>query len=170
MADGVLDGLDGAAAPGRDGHAGPLGQPLALDLVPERAHDVGVGPGEDDPEAVAELGERRVLGDEAPADPGRVGAGLHERALEPLVVEVGAERGAVGVRDHRRAEAVALVGLAHEQRVALLVRVEGDDADRLVALLVELADGVDGAHRRLAAVDDGEAREGGSCRGHAPCV
>ena len=95
---------------------------------------------------------------------------LDERALEALVVEVGAELGAVGAVDHRRAEAVALVGLADEQRVALLLGVEGDDADRLVALLVELADGVDGAHRRLAAVDDGEAREGGSCRGHASLV
>ena len=171
LADGVLGALDRPAAPRRDGDAGPLGEPLALDLVAERAHDVGVGPREDDPEPVAELREGGVLGDEAPADPRRVRARLDERALEALVVEVGADLGAVGAVDHRRAEAVALVGLADEQRVALLVGVEGDDADRLVALLVELADGVDGAHRRLAAVDDGKAREGGSCGGHAvPCV
>jgi hypothetical protein len=170
VADRVLDAVDGPAAPGRDRHAGLLGQPLALDLVAERAHNAGVGSREDDPQPVAQLREGRVLGDEAPADPGRLRAGLDERALEPLVVEVGAERGALGIGDHGRAEAVALVGLADEQRVPLLLRVEGDHADRLLALLVELADGVDGAHRRLAAVDDGEAREGGSCRGHAALV
>ena len=170
MADGVLDAVDRPAAPGRDGHAGLLGQALALDLVAERAHHVRVGSREDDPEPVAELREGGVLGDEAPADPRRVRAGLDERALEALVVEVGAELGAVGAVDHRGAEAVALVGLPDEQGVALLLGVEGDDADRLVALLVDLADGVDRAHRRLAAVDDGEAREGGSCRGHASLV
>ena len=170
VAEGVLDAVDRPAAPRRDGHAGLLGQALALDLVAERAHHAGVRPGEDDPQPVAELREGGVLGDEAPADPRRVGAGLDERALEALVVEVRAQRVAVAVRDHRGAEAVALVGLADEQRVALLLGVEGDDADRLVALLVELADGVDRAHRRLAAVDDGKAREGGSCRGHASFV
>ena len=79
-----------------------------------------------------------------------------ERALEPLVVEVGAARSSPSVAGPRQC---ALVGLAHEQRVALGLGVERDDADRVVALLVELADGVDGAHRRLAAVDDGEAVE-----------
>jgi hypothetical protein len=170
VADRVLDAVDRPAAPWRDRDAGLLGQALALDLVAERAHDAGVGSREDDPQPVAQLGEGRVLGDEAPADPRRVGTGLDKGALEALVVEVGADRGAVGVRHHRGAEAVALVGVADKQRVALLLGVEGDDADRLVALRVHLADGVDGAHGRLAAIDDGKAREGGSCGGHAPPV
>ena len=62
-----------------------------------------------------------------------------------------------------------LVGLADEQRVALGLRVERDHGDRLVELLVELADGVDGAHGGLAAVDDREALERDS-EGHSPCV
>ncbi len=103
-----------------------------------------------------------LLGHEAPAHPGDVGLGLDQRALEALVVEVGGGRLAVLALDHRGAEAVVLVGLADEQRVALGLRVERDHGDRLVELLVELADGVDGAHGGLAAVDDREALEGDS--------
>ena len=51
------------------------------------------GPAKTIPEPVAELREGGVLGDEAPADPRRVRTGLHERALEALVVEVGADAG-----------------------------------------------------------------------------
>ena len=156
----VLDALDRAAAPRRHRHAGLLGQLLGLDLVAERAHDVGVRAGEDDAELLAQLGEGRVLGDEAPADPRGVGARLGRRALERLVVEVGGGR----------PEAVALVGLAHEQRVPLGLAVERDHADRLVARVVELAHRMDGTHRRLAAVDDGQAREGPVRGGHAHLV
>jgi hypothetical protein len=158
LPDGVLRALDRAAAPCGDRHARLLGQALGLDLVAQRAHHLGVGPDEDDPEALTQLGERRMLGDEAPAHPGRVGLRLDQRSLEQLVIEVGAAA-AVAVLDHGGAEAVPLVGLADEQRVAFGVGVERDHLDRLVALVVELADGVDRAHRRLAAVDDGDAPE-----------
>ena len=112
----LLHGRDRAAAPRRDRHAGLLGQALGRDLVAQRAHDVGVGADEDDPEPLAQLGERRVLGHEAPADPGGVGPRGGQRALERAVVEVGAAARAVGV-DHRGAEADRLVGLADEHRV-----------------------------------------------------
>ena len=83
--------------------------------------------------------------------------GLDQRALEPLVVEVGAGALAVVVDGRGRAEAVGLVGVADEHRAALGLGVERDDADRIVrALGVELADGVDETHRGLAAIDDGE--------------
>jgi hypothetical protein len=170
VAHGLLDALDRPAAPGRHRHARLLGEPLALDLVAERAHDVRVGADEDDPEALAQLGERRVLGHEAPPDPGRVGARLDERALEALVVEIGAQRLAVGILAGGGTEAVVLVGLAHEQRVALGLGEQRDHRDRVVALLVELADGVDGAHRRLAAVDDGEPPDGDSGTHALLCV
>ena len=159
LADGVLHALHRPAAPCRDRHARLLGQALGLDLVAQRAHDVGVGADEDDPEALAQLRERGVLRHEAPAHPRRVGLRLDQRSLEQLVIEVGAVA-RVAVLDHGGAEAVALVGLADEQCMALGLGVERDHADRLVALVVELADGVDGAHRRLAAVDDGDASEG----------
>jgi hypothetical protein len=158
-ADGILHALHRAAAPGRHRHAGLLGQPLALDLVAERAHDARVRADEDDAEALAQLCEGGVLGHESPADPRRVGPGLDQRPLERCVVEVGAAAAALGVGDGGGAEAVALVGLAHEQRVALGVRVERDDPDRVGALLVHLAHGVDGPHGGFAAVDDGEAVE-----------
>ena len=140
VADRRVDVLDRAAAPGRDRDAGLLGELLRLDLVAERAHDVGVGTGEDDVEPRAQLGEPGMLGDEAPADPGGVGPRLGQRPLERVVVQVRGAAAPVRVGPGGRAEAVRLVGLADEQRVALVVGVEGDDRDRLVALLVELAD------------------------------
>ena len=146
----VLDAVDRTAAPRGHRYAGLLGQLLGLDLVAERAHDVRGRSGEGDAELVAQLGERGVLGHEAPADPCGVRARVGQRALERVVVEVGGGR----------AEAVALVGLPDEQRVSLALAVERDHADRVLARVVELAHGVDGSHRRLAAVDDGEAREG----------
>ena len=91
--DRVVGVLDRPAAPRRHGHASLLGELLGRDLVAERAHDARVGPGEDDVEPLAQLGEARVLGDEAPADPGGVRAGRRQRALERLVVEVGASCG-----------------------------------------------------------------------------
>ncbi len=153
----VLDALHRPAAPRRDRHAGLLGQPLGLDLVAERAHDVRIGADEDDAEPLAQLRERGMLGDEPPAHPGRVGLRGDERTLELLVVQI----------RHRGPEAVRLVGLAHEQRVPLRLRVERDHADRIVALLVELAHGVDRPHRGLAAVDDRETVERMTMGAHA---
>ena len=166
VADRRVGVLDRTAAPRRDRHAGLLGELLRLDLVAQRAHHVGVRPGEDDLQALAQLGELRVLGDEPPADPGGVGARLHERALERGVVEVGAAAPPVRVGPRGGAEAVRLVGLADEQGVALGLGIEGDQADRVRALLVELADGVDRTHRRLAAVDDREPLERALHRRH----
>src|SRR4051812_34600612 len=61
---GVLHRVDRAAGPRRHGDARLLGEPLALDLVAQRAHDLGVRADEDDPETVAQLREARMLGDE----------------------------------------------------------------------------------------------------------
>src|SRR5437764_652471 len=65
----------------------------------------------------------------------------------------------VAVDDGRGSQAVPFVGLADEERVALRLGVEGDDVDGVRALLVELANRVDRAHRRFAAVDDRQALE-----------
>ena len=154
---GVLGGVDRPAAPGRDRHAGGLGEPLGLDLVADAAHHLGAGPDEDDAEPLAQLDEPRILGHEAPADPDGVGAGGDERPLERLVVEI-ADAGVGVERDD-------LVGVAQVHRLGLGRRGEGDHVDRLRAGGVELADGVDQPHRGLAPVDDGEASEGSL---HAP--
>ena len=74
---------------------------------------------------------------------------LGQRPLELVVIEVAA-----------LAQAVALVGLADEQRVALGLDVKRDDPDRVIALPVELAHRADGAHRGLAAIDDRKSPEG----------
>ena len=58
-----------------------------------------------------------------------------------------------------RIEAHGLVGVANEQRVALGLGVQGDQADRGGATLVQLAHGVNDAHRGFAAIDDGQAGE-----------
>ena len=117
----VVEGGDRAAAPRRDRDADLLGDQLGADLVAELAHRLGVGPDEGDADPLAQLGERRVLGDEAPADPGGVGAGLDQGALKHGEVEVGAGRGG--------AERVGQVGLPDERGGAVGVGVEGDRLD-----------------------------------------
>ena len=153
----LLEGLDRAAAPWRDRDAGRLGQPLGLDLVADAAHHRRVRADEHDAQPVAELDKLRVLGHEAPADPRRVGAGGPQRTLERRVIQVRAAAGAVRCRDRARSHADGLVGVADEHRLALRVGVERDEADLLVALVVELADGANDPHRGLAAVDDRQA-------------
>ena len=83
----------------------------------------GGGPMNVDAEGGAELRERRVLRDEAPADPRGVGAALPQRPAELLVVEVGDALAGVPEDD-------GLVGGAHERGVPLVLGVQGDDADR----------------------------------------
>ena len=95
---------------GATGHAGLLGQHLGLDLGAEQAHRLGRRADERDAERGAQLGERRVLGDEAPADPGGVGAALPQRPAELLVVEVGVAR--------RRCSAAATASSAARTNVA----------------------------------------------------
>ena len=155
-----LGARHGPAAPRRDRDARLLGEPLGLDLVADVAHHRSVGPDEDDAQPLAQVGELGMLRDEAPADPGRVGASGSQRALERRVVEVTGLARAVRILDGARADAHGLVGPAHEHGLALRLGVEGDQPDRLLALPVELADGVDDPHGRLAAVDDREAIEG----------
>ncbi len=143
----LLGRCDRPAAPRRDRDAGLLGDALGGDLVTQRAHDPGVRADEDDAETLAELGELRALGDEAPADPDRLGARFGKRALEVGQVEVAVF------------ECDGLVGLAHEHRLPLRGGMESDQANRLLPLGVELAHRVDHAHGGLAAVDDREPCE-----------
>ena len=132
------------AAPGRDRHAGGLGQPLGADLVAEPAHDLAARTDEGHAEPGAQIGERGVLGHEAPADPGGVGAGPTQRVGEAVEVEVGAGR----------ADEVALVSLADEHGATVGLGVERDGARP-----GELAGRDDEAHGRLAAVHDRDAFE-----------
>ena len=112
----------------------------------------GRRPDEGDAERGAQLGERRVLGDEAPAHPGGVGAAGAQRPGELLVVEV-------GVAGAGLAEQHGLVGGADERRPALGLGVQRDDPGARAVLGVELADGADEAHGGLTPVDDGDAAE-----------
>jgi hypothetical protein len=148
----VLGVRDRPAAPRRDRHAAGLGELLGGDLVAERAHDLRARPHEHDVQPLAQLDEPGVLGDEAPADPDRVGARCRQRARERVVVQVADPLAGLQLD--------GLVGTADEHRLALAGRVQRDDRDRVVPLGVELADGMDQPHRGLAAVDDREPGEG----------
>ena len=148
----VVDGLDRAAAPRRDRDAGLLGEHLRLDLGAEQPHGLGRRADERHAERGAQLGEGGVLGDEAPADPGGVGAALPQRPAELGVVEVGDARAGVAEDD-------GLVGGAHERRAPLVLGVQGDDADAVAVLGVELAHGPDQPHGGLAPVHHSDAFE-----------
>ena len=89
-----------------------------------------------------------------------------QRPLEPPEVQVGDLAPAVRPLDHRRAEVAGLVRLAHEERAALGLGVEGDRVEAL-ALAVELERGVDEAEGRLTAVDDRDPAEA-ALHGRAP--
>ena len=89
----------------------------------------------------ADLGELRVLGEEAVARMDRVGAGDLGRGDEARNVEIRLAR-------RRGADADVVVGEAHVQRLAVGL---GIDGDRLNA---ELAAGADDAQRDLAAIGD----------------
>jgi hypothetical protein len=107
--DTVVDTRHRSTAPRRDRHAGLLGQHLGLDLRAEQPHRRRRGPDEGHPQRGAELGEGGVLGDEAPPDPGRVGAGRLQGPPELLVVEVRVALPGLPEQD-------TLVGGAHERR------------------------------------------------------
>ena len=102
----VVQGRDLAAAPWRDGNADLLGDQLGADLVTQPAHRLRIRPDERDADLGAQLGERWVLGDEAPADPGSVGPGLDEGALQHGKVKIGTGRSG--------SEGIGQVGLADE--------------------------------------------------------
>jgi hypothetical protein len=150
---GLLQGLDAASAPGRDRDPDLLGDEFAADLVAELAHGRGAGPHEGDPDPRTHLGELGMLGDEAPAHPGGVGARLHEGAFEDGVVEIRPGR--------RRAEVVGDIGFADEHRPSLTLGVECDHLDPVAVggCGIEVADRVDQPHRCLPAVDDSDAGE-----------
>ena len=125
----VVERLDRAATPRHHRYGDALGEVLRRDLVSEPAHDVRFRSDEDDTQALAELGERRVLGDEPPSHPRGVGARRHQGLLEARVVEVTALPLAVAFVDkRRRAEIHGLVGLAHEHRAPVRRGEQGDRA------------------------------------------
>ena len=115
-----------------------LGELRRGGLVPQPSHHARIRPHEYDPEPLGELGELGPLGHGSPPDPRGVGARRPHGTLEPVVVSKG----------HR------LIGLPDERRVTLGLGVHGDEADGIGSAVVELAHGMDDAHRGLTAADD----------------
>ena len=142
----VRAGLDRSTGPRCDGDADLFGEELGLDLVAEQTHGVGGRADEGDVQAGDEVREGGVLGDEAPADPHRVGTGLHQRRLEDAVVEVRRAGRGLGQRDR-------LVGLPDEHGPLLRLGVQRYGADAVIVFGVELSDGSDQPYCCLASVD-----------------
>ncbi|GAA3421097.1 hypothetical protein GCM10018952_66600 [Streptosporangium vulgare] len=117
----LLQRLHRAAAPRRDGHADLFGDQLGADLVAQPAHRLGARADERHADLGAQLGERRVLGHEAPAHPGRVRAGLDQGLPEDRVVQIRPVRG--------ESQVVGDVGLADERGRPVGVGVQGDGLD-----------------------------------------
>ena len=147
----IGEGGDLAATPRRDRDADLFGDQLCADLVAELAHRVRARSDERDPDLLAQLGERRVLGDESPAHPGGVGAGLHQRLLQHGVIEVRA--------GGRGAQEVSEVRLANEGRGPVGVGVERDGLDLHPGFCRKIPYRVDETHRGLSTVDDGNTTE-----------
>ncbi len=93
---------------------------LAEILSPRRRMTSAGGPRKRIPAALDPLHEFRVLGDEAPSRPHGIGAGANDRLEEPFAIEIGGY-GAAAMRQQ-----YCDVGVTHERRVAVDVRVERD--------------------------------------------
>jgi hypothetical protein len=115
LGDRVVEGVERSTAPRGDRDTDLLRDELRADLVAEPSHGLGARADEGDPDALAELGERGILGDEPPADPGGVRSGVEQRLLQDREVQVGTGRGG--------SEVVGQVGLAHEHRSPLALGV-----------------------------------------------
>ena len=146
VAAGVLAGLDGAAAPRCERNAHLLGQQFGFDLVAQGAHRGGRRPDERELQALAELGEGDVFGDETPTHPHRVGLGFQQRAFELGVVEV---------RDTRRCPAKrhGFVSLAYEHGPALGVGMKSDGRYAAAVFGIQFTYGPNQAYRGLTSVD-----------------
>ena len=137
---------------GATGTPGCSASSLAAHLVTQCAHDIGRRPDEHDAESLAQLGELRDARRRTPSPTHAASARVSTSAPEPRVVEVGAAA-FVTVSHGRGAEAVPSSAWRTNSACRSGLGVERDDADRVVALVIELAHGVDRAHRGLAAVE-----------------
>ena len=132
---------DGAVRARHDRDAEALGRRLGLDLVAHDADVLGGRTDEGDAVLLQDLGEARVLRQEAVARMDGVGAGDLAGGEQARDVEI-----ALGRR--RRADAHALVGEAHVHGIGIGRGVHGDGGD------ADLLAGALDPERDLAAVGD----------------
>jgi hypothetical protein len=114
---------EGLAAPGRDRDADLLGEALGGDLVSEAAQRLGPGAQPQEPRPDHRLGEGRILGEEPPARPHRIGTARPKRLEHPAHVEVG-----LALAPGLGGELDGPIGVSHEGSVALDARVEDERA------------------------------------------
>ena len=150
----VLEGVDPAPAPRGDRHADLLGDQLGADLVAEPAHRLGARPDERHARSARRARRSRVLGDEAPADPGGVGP-ASRAGPAPAPRGRGRDAATRGRGRRRHPPRARTSPTARPRCAAPRSRCGGHRA----RLRVEVAHGVDEPHRGLSAVDDGDPLE-----------
>ena len=117
-----LDGLERLLDALQDGHARLAHGLACLRLVSHQANRFRGRADEGQPGDLADLGERGVLGQKAVSrmnrvDPGDLGGADHRRHVQ------------IALRRPGRSDAHGLVGVAHVQRAAIRVGIDGDGAD-----------------------------------------
>ncbi len=137
----LLVGADAAVGARHHRNAEPLGGALGLDLVAHQPDMRRLGADEMDVVLLQDLGEARVLGQEAVARMHRVGAGDLAGGEQRRNVEIAVAR-------RRRTDADALVGEPHVHGVGVGGRMHRDGGD------AELLAGAQHAQRDLAAIGD----------------
>ncbi len=141
--------VGGGRGGSEDGDARLPGRGHGARLVPGQLQDAGVGADEGDARVRAGLGQLGVLRQESVARVDGVGAGPARRAHDLLDGQIGPDRVS------RCADLVGLVGLQTVQRVAVLVREDGNGARTEFVARAERPD------RDLAAVGDEHLAEHG---------
>ena len=142
----LLGGLDRLDRPGQQRQAGLLHQVTGDRLVADPLHHLRLGADEGDVVVGADLGEERVLGEEAVAGVDGLGAGLLRRADDVRDVEV-------ALAGRRRPDADRLVGEPDDRGLRVGGRVDGHRLD------AQLAAGARHAQGDLAAVGDQDLLE-----------
>ena len=156
----ILGTHQGATAPGRNRHPSPLGELLGCNLVAEVPHGGRRWAEEDDALALESLDEAGILCHESPAGPHRVRVRALQRFHHAIVVEIGGDR-TVG-----RGEQDRLIGVPNEGRITIHVGVDRDGVDVTALARTQRFGRAQTAHRRLAAVYDGESAQRTACRAH----
>ncbi len=106
------------------------------------------------PRGLELLDEARILGQESPARPDRIGASRAQRREDSIVIEIGRPHGSASGGAQRGAERKRFVCLANERSGSVGLGVERDTDEVAAFLDAELANRTQRTSRGLAAIQD----------------
>jgi hypothetical protein len=151
-------GLDRTATPWSDGNTCLLGKEFGSDLVAYTAHNIAIGPDEDEVHLPAEIGEGGLFCDESPTHPDSLSACRRKRPPQAGIVDVTAlALLRVRVKDSSCAQTDGFICFPDKHGVALAFGEQRDGPERRAVLLIELPGRMDEAHGSLAAVHNRDA-------------